>query len=117
MRTYVGPVMVCSDVVCLYANIDENRPERSPDPAKCLEAMARIRSLADIVLPAHDSEILERRPGGIVGGPPGRCCRACAGDAAPARPQFGQPAAEGGTVGSRTARPRAPPRRISRRPP
>ena len=34
----------------------------------CREAMAKIRSLADIVLPAHDPLTLERWPGGIIGG-------------------------------------------------
>jgi hypothetical protein len=32
--------------------------------------MARIRALADIVVPAHDPLTLERWPGGIIGGIP-----------------------------------------------
>jgi hypothetical protein len=32
--------------------------------------MAKIRMLADIVLPAHDPLTLERWPGGVIGGKP-----------------------------------------------
>ncbi|MBN1443946.1 MAG: N-acyl homoserine lactonase family protein, partial [Planctomycetes bacterium] len=71
VETHMGPILLCGDVVYLYQNIEENRPGRSPSPDACLEAMARIRSLADIVLPAHDPETLERWPGGVIGGLPG----------------------------------------------
>jgi glyoxylase-like metal-dependent hydrolase (beta-lactamase superfamily II) len=67
VRTHLGPVLICGDVVYVYENIEQDRPGRSPDPKACLESMARIRSLADIVLPAHDPEVLLRWPGGIVG--------------------------------------------------
>lgn len=70
VQTYVGPVMLCGDVVYVYQNIEEDRPGRSPDPQKCRKAMAKIRSLADIILPAHDPLVLERWPTGIVGGKP-----------------------------------------------
>lgn len=71
VRTWLGPVLLCGDVAYLYENLEANRPIRSPDPKACLEAMARIRALADIALPAHDPEVLERWPSGVVGGPPG----------------------------------------------
>lgn len=70
VRTHVGPVILTGDVVYKYENIEKDRPTRSPDPSACLEAMARIRSLADIVLPAHDPLTLERWPGGVIGGTP-----------------------------------------------
>ena len=41
----------------------------SPDQQACLEAMAKIRSLADVVLPAHDPLVLVRWPDGIIGAP------------------------------------------------
>lgn len=66
----MGPAMLTGDTVYLYDNIEGNRPNRSPDPQACFEAMARIRSLADIVVPAHDPETLERWPGGVIGGLP-----------------------------------------------
>lgn len=69
VQTRLGPVMLTGDVVYRYANIENNRPGRSPDPEVCRQAMARIRLLADIVLPAHDPETLVRWPDGVVGGP------------------------------------------------
>jgi glyoxylase-like metal-dependent hydrolase (beta-lactamase superfamily II) len=68
VRTHMGPAILTGDVVYKYENIEQDRPERSPDPGVCREAMARIRALADIVLPAHDPQTLERWPGGMIGG-------------------------------------------------
>ena len=70
VQTHMGPVVLAGDVVYKYANIEQDRPTRSPDPAACRAAMAKIRSLADIVLPAHDPLTLKRWPGGIIGGRP-----------------------------------------------
>jgi len=67
VRTQMGPVVLTGDVVYKYENIEKDRPTRSPDERACWEAMARIRSLADIVLPAHDPLTLERWPNGIIG--------------------------------------------------
>jgi N-acyl homoserine lactone hydrolase len=72
VRTWMGPVLLAGDVLYKYANLEQNRPIRSPDPSVCRAAMDRIRSLADIVLPAHDPLTLERWPGGIIGDVPGR---------------------------------------------
>jgi len=71
VQTHVGPVMLTGDVVYLYENIERDRPARSPDPRVCQEAMAKIRTLADIVLPAHDPLTLVRWPGGVIGAEPG----------------------------------------------
>jgi hypothetical protein len=70
VRTWMGPVLLAGDVVYKYENIEKDRPTRSPDPQICSDAMARIHSLADIVLPAHDPLTLERWPGGVIGGLP-----------------------------------------------
>ena len=70
VRTHKGPVVITGDVVYKYENIEKDRPTRSPDDRLCREAMARIRSLADIILPAHDPLVLERWPGGIIGASP-----------------------------------------------
>jgi glyoxylase-like metal-dependent hydrolase (beta-lactamase superfamily II) len=67
VRTPLGPVVLCGDVVYKYANLEGNRPTRSPNPQACLAAMARIRSLADLILPAHDPLTLVRWPDGIIG--------------------------------------------------
>jgi glyoxylase-like metal-dependent hydrolase (beta-lactamase superfamily II) len=67
VRTQMGPVVLTGDFVYKYENIEKDRPTRSPDGRACREAMVRIRSLADIVLPAHDPLTLERWPDGIIG--------------------------------------------------
>lgn len=69
VRTHLGPALITGDVVYKYANLEQDRPIRSPNPEVCEQAMARIRQLADIVLPAHDPLTLERWPDGIVGAP------------------------------------------------
>lgn len=71
VQTYLGPVMITGDVVYKYENIERDRPINSPNPAMCRDAMAKIRSLSDIILPAHDPETLDRWPNGIIGGKPG----------------------------------------------
>ncbi len=70
VRTHVGPAVLTGDVVYKYENIEKDRPTRSPDPRACREAMAKIRSLADIILPAHDPLTLDRWPEGIIGAHP-----------------------------------------------
>jgi glyoxylase-like metal-dependent hydrolase (beta-lactamase superfamily II) len=67
VRTKMGPVVIAGDVVYKYENIEKDRPSRSPDERACREAMVVIRSLADIVLPAHDPLTLERWPDGVIG--------------------------------------------------
>ena len=70
VRTYMGPVVLTGDVVYKYENIEKDRPINSPNEKSCRAAMAKIRSMTDIVLPAHDPLTLERWPGGIIGGLP-----------------------------------------------
>jgi glyoxylase-like metal-dependent hydrolase (beta-lactamase superfamily II) len=85
VRSPLGPVVLTGDVVYKYENIERNRPTRSPSPPACLDAMTKIRALADLVLPAHDPLTLERWPGGIIGlseAPP------AASPSAPSRPHL-----------------------------
>ncbi len=70
VQTHLGPVVLTGDVVYKYENIEKDRPARSPDPAACRAAMAKIRSLADIVVPGHDPLTLARWPAGLIGGEP-----------------------------------------------
>jgi glyoxylase-like metal-dependent hydrolase (beta-lactamase superfamily II) len=60
--------MLTGDVVYKYENLERDRPTRSPDERACRQAMAKVRSLADIVLPAHDPLTLDRWSGGVIGG-------------------------------------------------
>ncbi|HOW69720.1 MAG TPA: N-acyl homoserine lactonase family protein [Phycisphaerae bacterium] len=73
VQTRLGPAMLTGDVVYRYENIEQDRPSRSSTPEVCRESMRRIRSLADIVLPAHDPETLVRWPDGVIGHPPPPC--------------------------------------------
>jgi glyoxylase-like metal-dependent hydrolase (beta-lactamase superfamily II) len=66
----MGPVVLTGDVVYKYENIEKDRPTQSPDEKSCRAAMAKIRNLADIVLPAHDPLTLKRWPDGVIGGIP-----------------------------------------------
>jgi glyoxylase-like metal-dependent hydrolase (beta-lactamase superfamily II) len=70
VQTHVGPVVLTGDVVYKYENIEKDRPAQSPNEAACREAMDKIRSMADIILPAHDPLALQRWPGGVIGGLP-----------------------------------------------
>jgi glyoxylase-like metal-dependent hydrolase (beta-lactamase superfamily II) len=70
VQTHLGPAVFTGDVVYKYENIEKDRPTRSPDPAACRAAMAKIRSLADIVIPGHDPLTLTRWPGGLIGARP-----------------------------------------------
>jgi len=77
VRTRMGPVVITGDTVYKYENIGikpafGGRPIRSPDEHACRDAIDRIRSLADIILPAHDPLTLERWPDGVIGAGTGR---------------------------------------------
>lgn len=65
--TQIGPAVLTGDVVYKYENIERDRPAGGPDPQACRAAMARIRRLADVILPAHDPLTLRRWPQGIIG--------------------------------------------------
>jgi len=60
-------VIITSDTVFLYRNIEENIPIGFfYNLEECCDAMERIREKADIVLPTHDPKVLERHPGGRI---------------------------------------------------
>jgi N-acyl homoserine lactone hydrolase len=70
VQTHMGPVVLTGDVVYKYENIEKDRPARSPDESACRQAMAKVRSLADIVVPGHDPLTLTRWPNGLIGAKP-----------------------------------------------
>jgi len=70
VETWLGPVLLTGDVVYLYENLEADRIINSEDPDACRRAYAKIRSLTDIILPAHDPLVLKRWPGGIIGALP-----------------------------------------------
>ncbi|MFC1713205.1 N-acyl homoserine lactonase family protein [Candidatus Poribacteria bacterium] len=67
VQTEQGIAVFTGDVVYKYRNIEENIPIGWADAEDCLEAMRKIRDVADIVIPSHDPELLKRFPNGIIG--------------------------------------------------
>jgi len=67
VQTEQGLAVFTGDVVYKYGNIEENIPIGWADAEDCLEAMQKIRDVADIVIPSHDPELLKRFPNGVVG--------------------------------------------------
>ena len=56
VETQRGVAVFTGDVVYKYRNIEENIPIGWADAEPCLQAMAKIRDTADIVIPSHDPE-------------------------------------------------------------
>lgn len=68
VETGAGTAVIAGDVVSVYENIEKNKPVGVGESAgESLAGMARIREIADIVLPSHDPEVLVRHPGGVIG--------------------------------------------------
>jgi glyoxylase-like metal-dependent hydrolase (beta-lactamase superfamily II) len=68
VATKLGNVVLTGDAVYLYKNFEENIPIGWTDPAESLAAFERIRKAgAQIILPGHDPQVLERFPGGVIG--------------------------------------------------
>jgi len=67
IQTSKGKAIITSDTVFLYRNIEENIPIGFfYNLEECYDAMERIRTEADIILPAHDPEVLTRHPSGRI---------------------------------------------------
>ncbi|GIX07552.1 MAG: hypothetical protein KatS3mg115_1955 [Candidatus Poribacteria bacterium] len=67
VQTQEGRVVFTGDVAYLYCNLEENRPIGWADPKACLEAYARLRAAGEVLVPAHDPELLQRFPSGWIG--------------------------------------------------
>jgi len=72
VRTSAGTVVVASDTVYLYENLEQHRPSaQTGDPAADLRVQERMLGLASslrLIVPGHDPEVFERfpKPGGGV---------------------------------------------------
>ena len=67
VQTKRGLAVFPSDTVFYYENLEQNHPVGlSIDLVQCYQAMARVREIADIVVPPHDPRLLERFPDGVV---------------------------------------------------
>lgn len=68
VETAKGKAALAGDVISLYGHVEENIPVAyCCNLAECYQAMDDIRNRADIILPNHDPEVLQRHPGGQIG--------------------------------------------------
>lgn len=69
VETKEGTAVLTGDVAFLYGNVEQDHPVGlAVNIVECYAAMARFREEADILVPAHDPEILERHPDGVIAG-------------------------------------------------
>jgi glyoxylase-like metal-dependent hydrolase (beta-lactamase superfamily II) len=67
VETPEGTAVLTGDVAFLYGNVEQNHPVGlAVSIEECYVAMERFREGADILVPAHDPEILERYPDGVI---------------------------------------------------
>lgn len=67
VNTAAGTAVMSGDVAFYYENVEAGIPVAyCTDLAQCFHALDRIRDEADILLPAHDPEVLRRHPSGVV---------------------------------------------------
>jgi len=68
VRTAAGVVCLTSDVMYNYKNLELDWPTGSYwNLQEMVDGYARIRSLADIIVPQHDWQILQQYPTGSIG--------------------------------------------------
>lgn len=67
VQTRLGKVVLPGDLIYTYRNLEEEYPPGWTDIEAWRVALGKLKSKGDIVLPAHDPEILDRWPGGVVG--------------------------------------------------
>lgn len=68
VQTDRGKAVLTGDTVSLYANIERNIPVGvAYNYDECIEAMEKVKRVADMVLPSHDPEVLRRFPEEVIG--------------------------------------------------
>ena len=66
IQTAKGKVVI-SDSIFRYENFDPGTPIGAIESlTEFQDALERIRAEADIVIPAHDNDVLQRHPGGMI---------------------------------------------------
>jgi glyoxylase-like metal-dependent hydrolase (beta-lactamase superfamily II) len=69
VNTKEGLAVFPGDTIFYYENLEKNHPVGlAVDIVECYEAMARVRQVADIVVPPHDPLLLKKFPDGVVVG-------------------------------------------------
>jgi glyoxylase-like metal-dependent hydrolase (beta-lactamase superfamily II) len=69
VNTKKGMAVFPGDTIFYYENLEKNHPVGlAVDIVECYEAMARVREVADIVVPPHDPLLLKKFPDGVVVG-------------------------------------------------
>ncbi len=67
VETREGTAVLTGDVAFQYGNVERDHPiGLAVDLQECYAAMERFREEADILVPGHDPEILERYPNGVI---------------------------------------------------
>lgn len=61
VQTEKGKAIIAGDVIFTYRNLEEGVPGGfNSNLMECFAAMERVRSEADIILPAHDPDVVQR---------------------------------------------------------
>lgn len=63
--TPTGRVALLGDVAYLYDNLEDDRPPGGCDPAEWRRAIAKVRGVADLLVPGHDPRVMQRSPIGV----------------------------------------------------
>ncbi len=67
IKTKIGIVLFCGDVVGAYRNLEEGIPiALIQNLEETLNAMEKIKKIGDIIIPGHDPKILKRFKDGII---------------------------------------------------
>lgn len=67
VKTTRGTAIFPSDTIFYYGNLEQNHPiGLNLNLIECYDCMARVRREADIVIPAHDPQVLNRYPDGVI---------------------------------------------------
>lgn len=67
VNTAAGRAVLTGDLVYKYSNWEENIAPGWTDVEAWKKAAEKIRASGDFIVPAHDPEVLERWPGGVIG--------------------------------------------------
>lgn len=67
VQTRLGRVILPGDLIYTYRNLEEEYAPGWTDVDAWRSALAKLKTKGDIILPAHDPEVLQRWPGGVLG--------------------------------------------------
>jgi glyoxylase-like metal-dependent hydrolase (beta-lactamase superfamily II) len=69
VQTEQGVAVFPGDTIFYYENLERDHPVGlAMDIGECFQAMARVRQVADILVPSHDPMLLQKYPDGVIVG-------------------------------------------------